>query len=222
MNSYYSINECAFVLADTRNLMTFLNWTFALRLKNILILAILLVFLPVNAAETVYFPAQCNNWYSNYLAAMNEPSLFQQNTNCAIVEQYRFLWLRTFDAPIAVRVWKEGLNTRLRVIRLGGAGGYGPGRIEYDETVSITQDQWKEFQMLLKKASFWNMDSTENYNGFDGASWVLEGQSGGKYHFVDRWSPTSSTSKRDLEKFKACCEYMQKLAKLKIPSKKYY
>jgi|GEM_PF-956666 len=188
---------------------------------NIFMLFMALVCFTVYAADMTYFPKQNDQQNSKYLIAMNEPSLFQQNTNRA-TEHYRFLWVRTFEKPIAVRVWLDGTNAQLRVIRLGGLGGYEPGHIEYDETFSITSDQWKEFQTLLKKTSFWSMNSTEKQGGFDGASWILEGRSGGKYHLVDRWSPTVSTSKRHLQGFKDCCECLQKLAKLKIPQKEYY
>src|SRR5678810_56885 len=87
--------------------------------------ALMVVFLAslliTHAAETVYFPKGKGSWYPNHLRAMKEPSLFLQSTNKA-VEQYRFLWLRTFHKAIAVRIRKDNAGITLRVIRLTGKG----------------------------------------------------------------------------------------------------
>src|SRR4051794_28638610 len=54
-----------------------------------------------------YFPIQLFSdftveWYARELATMREPSL--NHSNCS-PEIYRFLWLRSFHAPVAIRVW---------------------------------------------------------------------------------------------------------------------
>ena len=49
-------------------------------------------------------------------------------TDCGL-ESYRFLWLRTFHKPIAVRVWSADSRYYLVVKELSGQGGYEPGRI---------------------------------------------------------------------------------------------
>lgn len=174
------------------------------------------------AAETVYFPKGAEHWYPQYLKAMGEPSLFQEQTN-KTSEQYRFLWLRTFHKPIAVRVWKNDSEIKLRVVRLNGAGGYKPGHIERDESFTLTADQWDGFLKLLNKATFWDLPSAENYLGLDGARWILEAQTNGKYHMVDRWSPNySDGEKRRLENFAACCRYLLALSKEQVPKKDDY
>ncbi len=118
----------------------------------------------MHAAEMVYFPKGAEHWYPKHLEAMKEPSLFQQSTNKSI-EQYRFLWLRTFHKPIAVRVRKESAGITLRVIRLSGAGGYDPGRIEHEESFALTADQWEGLLKVLDKASFWNLPTAEKNLG---------------------------------------------------------
>jgi hypothetical protein len=57
---------------------------------------------------------------------MSEPSLSCDRTGA---ETYRFLWLRTWGHPIAVRI--AGLSTGglISAVELDGAGGYGPGTI---------------------------------------------------------------------------------------------
>jgi hypothetical protein len=42
------------------------------------------------------------NWYTGQLKALREPSMLQLSK--AWAHAYRFLWLRTFDNPVAVRL----------------------------------------------------------------------------------------------------------------------
>ncbi len=178
--------------------------------------------LMTHAAETVYFPKGAERWYPKHLEAMKEPSLFQQSTNKA-VEQYRFLWLRTFHKPIAVRVRKDSAGITLRVIRLSGAGGYDPGKIDHEGSFALTADQWNRFLKLLSESSFWDTPSAEkDLGGLDGSQWVLEGQAAGRYHVVDRWTPSSHGEKRHLEGFVACCRYLLMLSKQEIAKKDDY
>ena len=174
------------------------------------------------ASRTVYFPPGAEHWYPQYLEAMREPSLFEESTN-KTVEQYRFLWLRTFDKPIAVRMRKDAAGMTLRVVRLSGKGCYDPGHIERDDSFSVTLDEWNEFLKLLEKSSFWDFPATEiNLTGVDGSQWILEGRAGGKYHSVDRWTPSENDDKRELEKFVACCRYLLELSKEEAPKKDDY
>lgn len=184
-----------------------------------LLLAVIASLLTIHAADTVYFPKGAERWYPKHLKAMKEPSLYQQSTN-KTVEQYRFLWLRTFHKPIAVRISKTDAGMTLRVIRLSGAGGYEPGRIEHDESFSLTADQWADFLKLLDKTSFWDLPTAEkNIGGTDGSRWILEGQTAGKYHVVDRWTPGGN---QDMESYVACCRYLLKLSKQEVPKKDDY
>src|SRR4051812_45237449 len=61
-------------------------------------------------------------WYSKHLRAMAEPSL-----SCATSEgegdSFRFLWLRTFHEPIAVRVDIRSKKATITTVTLSGAGG---------------------------------------------------------------------------------------------------
>jgi len=194
-----------------------------------LTLAVALSLPTISAAETAYFPKGveffpkgAEHWYPKHLETMKEPSLFQQSTNKA-VEQYRFLLLRTFHKPIAVRIWKNSAGITLRVVRLSGAGGYNPGRIERDESLALTAEQWDAFSKLLEKSSFWDSPTAEkDLGGLDGSKWILEGQAAGKYHVVDRWTPSSDGDKRHLESFVACCRYLLNLSKEQIPKKDDY
>ena len=79
------------------------------------------------------------------------------------MEQYRFLWLPTFQRPIAIRIQRDSSQATLRVVRLSGAGGYEPGHM-------ITTALFRSWRTgidssLRTKASFWSMATKENYPG---------------------------------------------------------
>jgi hypothetical protein len=126
-------------------------------------------------------------WYSQHLAAMEEPSL-----SCGPSlddETYRFVWLRTFSNPVAVRVFQRGSHYGLEAVILNGAGGYEPGVVSSRVTRELTRAQWRRLLSALDEAQFWQTTTTvDDIVGNDGAQWIVEARSGGQYHFVDRWS----------------------------------
>ncbi len=128
-------------------------------------------------------------WYSLHLSTMGEPSL-----SCGAVtepETYRFIWLRTFDRPIAVRVGSSERAVHLVAIELSGAGGYAPGGVAKRIERSLSRADWKALVAVLRKSDFWTMPTqpTPRAVGFDGAQWILEGRRRTEYHVVDRFSP---------------------------------
>lgn len=153
-----------------------------------------------------------NNWYSHMLFALHEPVLYKYTGESEI---YRFTWLRSFDNPVAIRVQKQGGNFTLLAKVTSGAGGYEPGQMKMDTSFKISQKQWEEFTTLLTRARFWNLPTTVNEGGKDGARWILEGVSNKKYHWVDRWSPTSG-------EYKEACEYLLSLSRVPIHSNRGY
>src|SRR5262245_8575536 len=84
-------------------------------------------------------------WYSTHLRAMAEPSLSCGDSSG---ESYRFLWLRTFGRPIAVRV-ETGKPSTLTAVELDGAGGYQPGKISRRVQRQLSADEWKAFSDAL-------------------------------------------------------------------------
>jgi hypothetical protein len=112
-----------------------------------------------------------------------------------------------------MRITRTATGAELRVIRLSGAGGYDPGKIELERTRNVDETQWKHFLTLLEKASFWASPVEESGRcGLDGSQWVLEGRADARYHVLDRWSPHCETSEPNLEAFVACCGYLWELA----------
>src|SRR5262245_42348787 len=125
-------------------------------------------------------------WYYIHLAAMEEPSL-----SCGALEDteaYRFLWLRSSHNPIAVRVFRRGVDYSLEAVILDGNGGYEPGHVSRRVTKTLSRDQWQAVIAGLEGVQFWQMATQCDELGLDGAQWIVEARRGGRYHIVDRWS----------------------------------
>jgi len=146
---------------------------------------------PVNV-PTAYFPPGTfhegvdqfvSNWYGKHLGAMHEPSLWAAATRGETV--WRFLLLRTWGKPIAVRVTSDG---HLFAVRLGGQGGYEPGTIEAHRERVLGKSDVARIESALAGMSF-DTTATEAEMGNDGAQWVLERAQAGRYRLVERWSP---------------------------------
>lgn len=126
-------------------------------------------------------------WYSQHLAAMEEPSLSCGPSSDD--ETYRFVWLRTFHNPVAVRAFRRGQHFGLEAVILNGAGGYEPGFVSNRVSKELTPAQWRRLLSALDEAQFWQATTTvDDIVGNDGAQWIIEARREGQYHFVDRWS----------------------------------
>ncbi len=146
---------------------------------------------PPDGPNSFYFPSGVldddafrRQWYSEALTAMREPSL-----SCGVPiadETYRFLWLRSFDQPIAVRIARTGEHYELDAVVLNGAGGYSPGRVLRRVRRTLSQSQWEQTVSALEGIGFWTMPTTKLVLATDGAQWIIEGR-GDHYHVVDRW-----------------------------------
>lgn len=138
------------------------------------------------------------DWYSPHLRAMGESSL-----SCGAIasadEDYRFLWLRSFHQPVAVRVSRKGEVFTLTATVLSGAGGYEPGHVSRRIVRRLSSEDWRRISAAIEALKFWEMPTSKSEEtGIDaegdkyvlvhgdGAQWVLEGRSE-RYHVVDRW-----------------------------------
>jgi hypothetical protein len=126
-------------------------------------------------------------WYSLQLTAMGEPSLSRNAFADEI--SYRFLWLRTFHPPIAIRISLSGDRAQLTAVQLSGAGGYEPGTVVRRQSLTLTSQEWSRFNDALNSARFWTAPTTVEHSGLDSAEWVIEGRRQNTYHVIDRWSP---------------------------------
>jgi hypothetical protein len=192
-------------------------------------LPLLLYALTTLLAQEPYFPKGVlednaqgdlfrSQWYSKHLKALEEPSLFQMAKGSS-AESYRFVWLRTFDHPVIVRVdIKTDRNGEITTKLSSGAGGYEPGKLIENTTRPLTQRQTEKFLVTIQRLQFWELPThdTPNTVGCDGAQWIIEGIKGGKYHVVDRWTPGKGAV-HDLG-----LSFVFGLAQMKIPKDQLY
>ena len=143
-----------------------------------------------------------NEWYSKHLKAMDEPAI---PSITGANETYRFLWLRTFHHPIAIRLWRTGEERNIVFKELSGAGGYEPGKLITNQTQQLSADEWDMFIKLLQEASYWRLPTESKDLALDGAQWILEGKKDEQYHLVDRWSPKGGS-------YREACLYLLKLS----------
>ena len=165
-------------------------------------LTILCVLGTTTAAQVRYFPNGVLSvhrradefklkWYSGQLAALQEPSLWE-SSKTQQTQSYRFLWLRTFDHPVAIRVDVNADGTsQLTTKMTSGAGGYAPGKLIKNATVTLSKEQTEWF--LGKIDRFWQLPSVQEMTketiGADGSQWIVEGIKAHGYLVVDRWTP---------------------------------
>jgi hypothetical protein len=155
---------------------------------------------PLIAQET-YFPKNALSddswgdqfkakWYSQELNVLEEPSLLERAKNPSF-ESYRFLWLRSFNHPVAIRLDMRADGIGVLTTKVAsGAGGFRPGHIIENTSRPLTREQTQAFLARVQKLSFWSLPShVDDQTGTDGSQWIVEGVKEGKYHVADRWSP---------------------------------
>lgn len=155
---------------------------------------------PGRHASDDYFPAGSlawkadpgrfeSGWYSSDLAAMAEPSL-----SCATSGRvYRFLWLRSFDHPIAVRV-VTGATPSIVAVELSGAGGYDPGKIKRRIRRTLAKEEFDRLEAAVSAAELPTLPAFDDSSvSVDGAEWIVEIADHGRYNVVSRTSPGAGT-----------------------------
>lgn len=147
-----------------------------------------------------------NSWYSKMLFALREPVL---KSYLGDKEIYRFIWLRTFNHPVSVRLEKQGDIVKLFSKVCNGAGGYEPGKIIFDTTIDLTDKHVDTINFKLDYANFWTLQTeTGEENGLDGSEWIIEVFKSNKYHMVVRWTPGKGTA------FRAIGEYLISISQI--------
>ena len=156
-------------------------------------------------------------WYSTQLRALAEPSLLALTTNTK-AESYRFLWLRSFHHPVAVRVDLQADGTWMLITKVAsGAGGYSPGTLTTNTSRQLTAQEAQNLRSKVDNDGFWDAPNpVSDQTGTDGSQWIIEGVRAGRYHVVDRWMPKNGPA-RNLGQFLAF-----DLAKLSIPKDEIY
>jgi hypothetical protein len=151
-------------------------------------------------ADGQYFPKQSldaksplkNQWYTAQLIALQEPSLFALVKD-PTAESYRFLWLRSFQHPVAIRLDPKPDGTSVLTTKISsGAGGFRPGDLTENTSRVLPSEETQKFLLRLNQLKFWSLPNPVNdQRGTDGSQWIIEGVKGGHYHVADRWTPTT-------------------------------
>ena len=182
---------------------------------------------PPVGAENFFYPAALLHpdrpdidqfvraWYSSNLAAMHEPSLSCGSDRNSDV--YRFLWLRSFHHPIAVRITREDRAARLEFVELSSRRGNEPGKILRQIEKQLSPAELNHFEAVLIAADFWEMpvNPSPDEEGLDGARWIIEGRRAGDFHLVDRYTPRDGS-------FRALGILFLKLADVDVPPAQIY
>lgn len=139
-----------------------------------------------------YFPKGDESYYTYYLRKLAEPSLmhdYEQSSGF----RFRFTWLRSFDDPIVIRIWQDGIGIYIRSVRITQHKDYTLGAINHDKTRKLTEREFEAFRkqinvpLLLRPLS--DIEKTVQSGGADGARWIFEIGIDGKYSMLDYWTP---------------------------------
>lgn len=183
-----------------------------------------------------YFPKGRESYYTKYLSAMKEPSLFERGTDPPDFE-FRFTWLRSFHDPIAIRIWKAKDGHRMRVVRLAHQNDHSPDRIVVDITRELKKDEWQTLEKTMDVPSLQKpLSDAEDYAamvGNDGAMWIYETCANQKYQVLEFWCLKEYGPKhyeflhnpkqvRDTAALLQFSLQLLKLANLKIPAHELY
>jgi len=123
------------------------------------------------------------NWYSPVLCAMGEAPLALPDEIDSL--RFRFLWIRSFDPPISVRIEKDGPRVVLYATQLESPReDYAPGSVTRRESRELSPREWENFSRTLSQSDLWNARSAP-HTCCDGAQWVFEVAEADRYHVVD-------------------------------------
>ena len=148
-----------------------------------------------------------------YLRAMAEPSLVQYHDGYS--ECYRFLWMRSFQPTVMVRVDSKAEQHKLVAKSWEGMPLPAMGRSGHDTSRALTAEESKSFRDLLKQVRFWKLETQSTRQGLDGAYWVLEGRSASEHRVVVRWSPDADGPDRA---FRELCAFMLHIGGIELTS----
>ena len=167
-------------------------------------------------AQIKYFPPDfAPAWYEKDLEALKEPSLWQLS-KAEKTQSYRFLWLRSFHNPIAVRISVNTDGTSLLTWKLTSGATGRAGKLIKGTALTLDGPQTNLFLEKVERSNFWKLPPVLDDRGVDGAQWTIEGMRDGKYHIVDRWSPKDG-------EIRALGIFMSKdLAKIRLSNSEIY
>ena len=147
----------------------------------------------LDSSDTAFFPPAVlrsyRTVYAEYLAAMGEPRL-DRFADSADVAAVRFLWLRSFHVPMAVRLMRRGPAYALIAVQLGPPDRDRPGGLLRRDSIALDAGTWSQLTAPVASVHFWQPSAP--IVGLDGARWVIESVTPGAYQVGDWWSPSKA------------------------------
>jgi hypothetical protein len=167
---------------------------------------------PSKHGEAADFEKRCDA----SLQRFKEVDLCQVAKNSE-AETYRLMIFPTWGNAISIRVQKNAGIYAVSARRLDGQAGFQIGNLVEQKDSDLTPTDSKELDDLIAKVNLFEMPSDDEFKGFDGDTWTMEGVSRGNYHFVERWCATKyNPKKRGLENFDALCKFLVDKSKLSV------
>lgn len=132
--------------------------------------------------------------YATLLARAQEPSFLVPRPDGATI--MRFTWLRSFHAPIIIRltVPRQGKG-RVEMIRFSGLGGYDYGQVKDRKSRTVNQGEIIALLADADPALLEPATPSCGPPGTDGARWLIERSDASGHHFAERWSPDDGVVK---------------------------
>jgi hypothetical protein len=125
--------------------------------------------------------------FGAFLAAAGEAPLASDGKRTGD-DMLRFVWLRTFDAPIVVRIARRGKAAHLVATRLTGQGGYDVGTVADRIARDLAPADVARLRARIAASDLDQLPARhcERTASADGALWLFEHAVAGDYHFVLR------------------------------------
>ncbi len=164
---------------------------------------------------------------SGCLRLFSEASIWQASRKHAPGAVYRFIWLRSFHPAISVRLdIAQGGEALLTTKVSNGCCDCAPPpkdtkqkpfQVKTTER-RVSAAQVRQFLSCVEKVHFWTLPSRkDSLPGPDGADWLLEASSDGRYQLIDAWSPPTGDPANVLGRL-----MLFNLADLKLSDKEVY
>lgn len=123
------------------------------------------------------------------LRALGEPDLNRQQVSADTT--IRFLWLRSFDFPVSVRLVRSDGKFTVITASADITMEMGAEREKFTtirDAVPIDPAAWRQIVESANEAGFWEMSSIDKLV-IDGAAWIIEARLPDRYHVVYIHSP---------------------------------
>jgi hypothetical protein len=89
-------------------------------------------------------------------------------------DAFRFLWLRTWGRPIAIRVHRSANGASVVAVELDGAGRYEAGKVCRRIERKLTDAESTAITSAVREVGFWALPTQIDDNELDGAEWIFE------------------------------------------------